>query len=143
MALLKDYEIPGTGVIIENAYHVVSDIKVEKRLADIQVPPDTNHPTGLTNGGVHTGAEVYWKAGYTATIAVTIYKDRAARDNDARPIGFIGNSPSDNKYGASIGTAGMDHRCVFLIDQSSPLDHMAQAYQHLLTTDYYSGSQQI
>jgi hypothetical protein len=143
MALLRDYEIPGTGVIIENAYHIVSDIKVEKRIADVQVPPDVNHPTGLTNGGVRDGDEVYWKAGYTATIAVTIYKDRAARDNDARPIGFIGNNPSDNKYGVSIGTAGMDHKCVFLIDQSSPLDHMAQAYQHLLTTDYYSGSQQI
>ena len=144
MALLKDYEIPGTGVIIENAYHVVTDIKVEKRIADVPMPPDTSHPTGLTNGGVREdGVDVYWKAGYTATIAVTIYKDRAARDNDARPIGFIGNNPSDNKYGVSIGTAGMDHKCVFLIDQSSPLDHMAQAYQHLLTPDYYSGSQQI
>jgi hypothetical protein len=143
MALLKDYEIPGTGVFIENAYHVVSDIKVEKRIADIPMPPDTNHPTGLTNGGVHTGPEVHWKAGYIATIAVTIYKDREGRDNNARPIGFIGNSPSDNKYGATIGTPGMDHRCVFIIDQSSPLDHMAQAYQHLLTTDYYSSSQHV
>jgi hypothetical protein len=144
MALLRDYELPGTGVTIQNAYHVVTDIKVEKRIADVQMPPDVNHPTGLTNGGVRTeGSDVYWKAGYTAQIGVTIWKDKAARDNDAKPVGFIGTNPSDNKYGVSIGTSGMDHKCVFFIDQSSTLDHMAQAYQHLLTTDYYSGSQQI
>ena len=143
MALLKDYEIPGTGVIVENAYHVVTDIKVEKRIADILPPPDPTTPTGLTQGFGDPGTEVYWKSGYTAQIAVTIWKDKNARDNDAKPVGFLGNNPSDNRYGATIGTAGMDHKCVFFIDQSSSLDHMAQAYQHLLTTDYYSGSQQV
>lgn len=143
MALLKDYELPGTGVIIENAYHVVTDIRVEKRIADVLPPIDPTTPSGFTQGFGEVGTEVYWKSGYTATIAVTIWKDKAARDNDARPIGFIGTNPSDNKYGVSIGTAGMDHKCVFFIDQSSSLDHMAQAYQHLLTTDYYSGSHQI
>jgi hypothetical protein len=143
MALLRDYEIPGTGVTIENAYHVVTDIKVEKRMADALPPVDHSRPDGFTPMDRSEGTEVYWKSGYTAKIAVTIWKDKAARDADARPIGFIGNNPADNKYGVSIGTAGMDHKCVFLIDQSSSLDHMAQAYQHLLTTDYYSGCQQV
>ena len=143
MALLRDYEIPGTGVIVENAYHVVTDIKVEKRVADIKPPVDNSRPDGYTPMDTSEGTEVHWKSGYIATIAVTIWKDRAARDADARAIGFIGNNPSDNKYGVSIGTAGMDHKCVFFIDQSSSLDHMAQAYQHLLTTDYYSGCQEV
>jgi hypothetical protein len=143
MALLRDYELPGTGVTIENAYHVVTDIRVEKRVADLKPPVDNSMPDGYTPMDTSEGTEVYWKAGYTAQIAVTIWKDKVARDNDAKPIGFIGTNPADNKYGVSIGTAGMDHKCVFFIDQSSSLDHMAQAYQHLLTTDYYSGSQQI
>ena len=89
------------------------------------------------------GTEVYWAAGYTAEIAVTIWKDKAARDADANPIGFIGTNPSDNKHGVSIGTAGMDHKCKFMLEVPSELDHMAQAYRHLLTTDYYSGSLEV
>jgi hypothetical protein len=143
MALLRDYELPGTGLIVENAYHVVTDIKVAKRISDVLPPVDNSRPEGYTDMNRSEGTEVYWKAGYTAQIAVTIWKDKAARNADAKPIGFIGDNPADNKYGVSIGTAGMDHKCVFFIDQSSSLDHMAQAYQHLLTTDYYSGSQQI
>jgi len=34
----------------------------------------------------------------------------------------------------------MDHKCKFFLEVPSELDHMAQAYRHLLTTDYYSGS---
>ena len=143
MALLKDYELPGTGVIIENAYHVVTNIKIEKRTADILPPVDNTHPSGYTPMDRSVGTEVYWSSGYTAQIAVTIWKDKNARDIDAKPVGFIGINPSDNKYGVSIGTANMDHKCVFFIDQPSSLDHMAQSYQHLLTTDYYSGSLEV
>ena len=143
MALIKDYELAGTGVVVPNAYHVVTNVAIEKRMADTAPPPDPTRPDGLTMVDRGVGTEVYWAAGYVATISLTVWKDKAARDADARPIGFIGNNPADNKYGASIGTAGMDHKCVFFIDQSSSLDHMAQAYQHLLTTDYYIGSQQV
>jgi hypothetical protein len=74
---------------------------------------------------------------------VTVLKDKAARDDNAQPIGFIGKNPSDNKFGVSVGTAGMDHKCVFMVEVPSELDHMAQAYRHLLTTDYYSGSLEV
>jgi hypothetical protein len=37
MALLRDYELPGTGLIASNAYHVVTNVKVEKRMADFNV----------------------------------------------------------------------------------------------------------
>jgi hypothetical protein len=140
MALIKDYEIPGTGVVVENAYHVVTDVKVEKRMADILPPVDNTRPSGFTPRDNTPGNEVYWQAGYIAEISVSIWKDRAAREAESKPIGFIGKNPSDNKYGASIGTAGMDHRCVFMLEVPSELNHVEQAYRHLLTTPYYSGS---
>jgi hypothetical protein len=143
MALLRDYELPGTGLIAPNAYHVVTNIKVEKRMADFKPPVDLSMPDGLTPMDRSAGTEVYWAAGYTAEIAVTIWKDKSARDADAQPIGFIGKNPSDNKFGVSVGTDGMDHRCVFMLEVPSQLDHMGQAYRHLLTTDYYSGSLEV
>ena len=143
MALIRDYELPGTGLVIPNTYHVVTNVKVEKRIADFKPPVDNSRPDGLTPMDRSAGTEVYWAAGYTAEIAVTIWKDNAARDADANPIGFIGTNPSDNKHGVSIGTAGMDHKCKFMLEVPSELDHMAQAYRHLLTTDYYSGSLEV
>ena len=143
MALIRDYELPGTGLVIPNTYHVVTNIKVEKRMADFKQPVDNSRPDGLTPMNRSVGSEVYWAAGYTAEVAVTVWKDKAARDIDANPIGFIGTNPSDNKHGVSIGTAGMDHKCKFMLEVPSQLDHMAQAYRHLLTTDYYSGSLEV
>lgn len=141
MALQRDYELPGTGLVVPNAYHVVTDVKIQKRVADLPSPPDSSRPDGLTVRPA--GTEVYWKAGYIAEIAVTVWKDRTARDAGANPIGFIGVNPADNKYGVSIGTAGMDHHCRFFLDVPSEYSDLEQAYKHLLTTDYYSGSIEI
>jgi hypothetical protein len=140
MALIKDYELPGTGLVVSNAYHVVTDVAIKKRMSDILPPVDNSRPDGLTVRDTTPGAEVYWQAGYTAEIAVTIWKDKEAREQNAKPIGFIGTNPSDNVNGVSIGTAGMDHKCVFMLEVPSELNHFQQAYRHLLTTDYYSGS---
>jgi hypothetical protein len=143
MALIRDYELPGTGLVVPNAYHVVTNVKIEKKVADAPAPIDPTRPDGLTMGFRDESTAVYWKAGYTAEIAVTVWKDKTARDNDANPIGFIGRNPSDNKHGVSIGTEGMDHRSVFFLEVPSELNHIEQAYRHLLTTPYYSGSVEI
>lgn len=140
MALIKDYELPGTGLVVSNAYHVVTNVKVEKRVADVLPPVDNSRPDGLTVRDESPGTEVYWKSGYIGEIAITIWKDKEARESNAKPIGFIGTNPSDNQYGVSIGTAGMDHKCKFFLEVPSELNHIEQAYRHLLTTDYYSGS---
>lgn len=140
MALIRDYELPGTGVVVPNAYHVVTNVSIEKRTADVQAPPDPTRPNGQTFGSNQIGKEVYWKAGYIATISLTIWKDREAREAEAKPVGFIGINAADNKYGVSIGTEGMDHYCRFILDVPSELNHIEQAYRHLLTTTYYSGS---
>jgi hypothetical protein len=143
MALIRDYELPGTGLVVPNAYHVVTNVKIEKKTADARAPIDPTRPDGLTMGFRDESTAVYWKAGYTAEIAVTVWKDKTARDADANPIGFIGKNPSDNKHGVSIGTDGMDHRSVFFLEVPSELNHLEQAYRHLLTTPYYSGSVEI
>ena len=140
MAIQRNYELPGTGLEAQNAYHVVTSVRVEKRMADVPPPPDTSRPDGLTARDETPGTEVYWKAGYVATISLTVWKDKTARNNDAKPIGFIGVNAGDNKYGVSIGTAGMDHYCRFFLEVPSELNHIEQAYRHLLTTEYYSGS---
>jgi hypothetical protein len=140
MALIKDYELPGTGLVVPNAYHVVTKVDVEKRMQDVQGPPDSSRPDGITANSQEVGREVYWKAGYIGTIAVTVWKDAESRANGAKPIGFIGDNPSHNEYGASIGTPGMDHKSKFFIDTNSTASHLEQAYNHLLTTPYYSGS---
>ena len=143
MALIRDYELPGTGLVVPNAYHVVTNVKIEKKVADAPAPIDPTRPDGLTMGFRDESTAVYWKAGYTAEIAVTVWKDKTARDNDANPIGFIGRNPSDNKHGVSIGTEGMDHRSVFFLEVPSELNHLEQANIHLLTTNYYIGSVEI
>ncbi len=143
MALIKDYELPGTGVTVPNAYHVVTNVSIEKRTIDTPIPPDPTRPNGLTFVERGIGTEVYWAAGYVATISLTVWKDKDARDNDARPVGFVGINAADNKYGVNIGTQGMDHYCRFMLEVPSTLNHIEQAYRHLLTTDYYSGSLEV
>ena len=140
MALIRDYELPGTGLTVPNAYHVVTDVRIQKRTADVPPPVDSSRPSGFTVRDESPGTEVYWKAGYVAEIAVTVWKDKAAREADARPIGFVGVNPSDNRYDASIGTKGMDHYCRFFLEVPSQYSDLEQAYRHLLTTTYYSGS---
>ncbi len=138
MALIRDYELPGTGVVVPNAYHVVTDVTIKKRTANIEAPPDSYRASGVTANHDQTEeTAVYWKAGYIAEIAVTVWKDKAAREADAKPIGFVGKNPADNKYGVSIGTEGMDHHCQFFLQVPSDKNHIEQAYEHLLTTDYY------
>jgi hypothetical protein len=140
MALIRDYELPGTGLTVSNAYHVVTKVDVEKRMQNVEGPVDTTRPDGLTPGSQEEGKEVYWKAGYVGTIAVTVWKDAGSRVSGSRPLGFIGVNPTDNAYGANIGTEGMDHICKFFLDNSLTSSYTEQAYKHLLTTEYYSGS---
>lgn len=140
MALIKDYELPGTGITIPNAYHVITKVDVEKRMVDLEGPVDNSRPDGRTAGSKQPGKELYWKAGYIGKITVTIWKDAEARAQDKKPIGYMGMNPTDNQHGASIGTQGMDHICKFFIDNDSTDNHITQAYNHLKTTDYYQGA---
>jgi hypothetical protein len=138
MALQRDYEIPGTGVVVANAYHVITSVHTEKRAWDIPSPPDHRSENGVTPRDTNPKKEVYWKEGYIGYINVTVWKDAQAKIDHKQPIGFLGVSPAENIYGASIGTPGKEHICMFRIDLDSELDTYAQAYEHLLDTEYYA-----
>jgi hypothetical protein len=142
MALLKDYDLPGTGVTVPNAYHVVTKVGIEKRLKDIEGPLDTSRPDQRTAGHQLPGQEINWKAGYIGTIAVTVWKDVNARNDGSRPLGFLGVHPSDNTHNSIASTDGI-FECRFFIDIDSPKNHIEQAYDYLLSLPYYSGSTQI
>ena len=136
MALLRDYEIPGTGLIVPNAYHVVANVKVEKRMQDMTPPPDASREDGLTDGD--RGPEVYWKAGYVACVTITIWASQQAREDGKDPIGFAGISPTETSFDGNVGTKGVDHLCMFMIDSTSTDSYTQQAYTHLLQcTDFY------
>lgn len=144
MALLRDYEILGTGLVAPNAYHVVTNVRVNKRTQDIPAPPDVNHPSGFTNGGQRDEDAVYWKAGYIGEISVTVWKDQEARENGSNPLGYIGFNPTDVEMPEGhIGTPGMNHKCKFFIDMASGVDYTTQAYNHLKSLDYYADATEV
>ena len=61
MALIKDFEILGTGLVVSNAYHVVTKVDIEKRLQDVPGPVDESRPDGITAGSQEEGKEVYYE----------------------------------------------------------------------------------
>lgn len=140
MALIRDFEILGTGLTVSNAYHVVTKVDIEKRLKDIPGPPDSSQPDGITADSQEEGKEVYWKAGYIGTVSIAVWKDREARESGSNAIGYVGTSASEKKHGVTVATPGEDVDIKFFLDMQSSASHIEQAYNHLLTTDYYSGS---
>lgn len=138
MALIKDYELNGTGVVIPNAYYVITQLDVEKRTKDIESPPDITRPDGRTVGNKEPGKEIIWKAGYVGRMCITIWKDKAARDAGAKPLGTLGlNSPAiypkDSSKYQGPGYA-------FFIDITSSKGYTEQAYDHLLTLSDFAGA---
>ena len=67
MALVREYEVPSTGLVAPNAYHVIKKITTEKRLHDVPAPPDPSRTDGVTP--TQQGHEVYWKKGYVGRIS--------------------------------------------------------------------------
>ncbi len=143
MALIRDFELPGTGVTISDAYHVVTKVDVEKRTQDISAPPDPTRPNGFTEGHQQPGKEIDWKAGYIGTIAITIWKDAQARDSGLQPLGFLGVNASDNKYGARLTSDLKNHQPRFFVDVESTDNYITQAYNYLKTTEYYSDATEV
>ena len=144
MALVRDFEIPDTGVTVDDAYHVIVNVTTEKRLQDVQAPPDSNHPSGLTSGG-DLGDPVYWKAGYVGRIALEVYASKTARDDGKTPIGGIGVYPTDVMHPdlKTVCTPGKDFKVLFFVDPTSSDSLLTQAYNHLKSTDYYKDAVEV
>lgn len=143
MALIRDFELPGTGVTVPNAYHVVIKVDIEKRAQDVSAPPDSSQPGGFSVNHKVPGKEIFWKAGYIGTIAITIWKDSQAREDGLQPIGFLGVSASDNKYGARLSQDDKNFQPKFFVDVESTDNYITQAYAYLKTTEYYSGATEV
>jgi len=143
MALVRDFEIPNTGVTVNDAYHLIVNVATEKRLHDFPVPPDSSNETGLTAGD--RGDPVYWKAGYIGRITLEVYASKEARDTGKAPIGGIGMNPTDVMHPdlKTVCTPGKDFQVLFFIDPDSSDSILTQAYNHLKTTEYYSNSQEV
>lgn len=143
MALVRDFEIPGTGVTVNDAYHVIVNVATEKRLHDVTAPPDSSSKSGLTE--TDQGDPVYWRAGYVGRIALEVYASREARDEGKTPIGAIGINPTDVMHPdlKTVCTPGKDFKVLFFIDPNSEDSIFTQAYNHLKTTEYYNGATEV
>ena len=121
MAFIKDYEIKGTGMIASNAYHVITNMAVSKRTSDILPPPDSSRADGLT-ADWHQGLHITdWKAGVSGKLEVSVYASKQARLDGKDPIAVL---DSTSHYR-------------FMLDATSPDNYTQQAYEYLLTTDFY------
>lgn len=146
MALVRSFEIPGTGVVVDDAYHVITNVYTEKRLTDITPPPDPSRPDGLTQrDDEDESLWVHWKAGYVGRITVEIYSSKEARDEGKRPIGAIGENATmvQDADLKTIFTPGKDFKIMFFIDPSSEDSVLTQAYKHLLKQEYYSDATEV
>ena len=133
MALQRNYNIPNTSLIISDAYHIISDIDVQKRNVDDMGPVT---PEGTPNTNLdRTSDFVYWKSGYTCRVKVDVYASKEARDTAKKPIATLG--VRDIKLEEKLATQGMDERIVFYSDTDNTDNILTQAYNHLKSTDYY------
>ena len=116
MALLRDYEVPNTGLTVTGAYHVISSIKLDKRTTDV--------PDPVESGTRDSSNAVHWQAGYIAVVTVDVYASAAARNGGKVAVGKVGTSGS--------------FQYTFLFDTTASDGIMEQAYAYLKTTDYFS-----
>jgi len=133
MALQRNYNIPNTSLIINDAYHIISDIDVQKRNVDDMGPVKGNGEFDIELD--RTSDYVYWKSGYTCRVKVDVYASKEARDTAKKPIATLG--ARDIKLEEKLATQGMDERIVFYSDNDNTDNILTQAYNHLKSTDYY------
>ncbi len=138
MALVKEFEIPSTGLVAPNAYHVIKKVTTEKRLHDVAPPKDSSRPDGLTAG--ERGPEINWKAGYIGRVSIEIFVSKEARDSGKEPIGAITINPTDVEFNGVLSTDISNFDLNFFIDPTSQLSIVDQAYEHLKGMNYYKNA---
>lgn len=145
MALVRSFEIPGTGVTVSDAYHVVVNVTTEKRLQDVKSPADLSRASGLTNDGDNDQDPIHWKAGYIGRITLEVYASKTARDEGKTPIGAIGVNPTEAVHPdiSTVHTPGTDFNIKFFINTDSSDSILTQAYNHLKTTEYYKNAEEV
>lgn len=137
MALVQEFEVPSTGLVAPNAYHVITKITTEKRLHDIPAPPDPSRPEVIQT---QQGHDVYWKKGYVGRISIEIFVSKEARDNGKNSIGAIAINPTDVEFNGVLSTDISDFDLNFFIDPTSQLSIVDQAYEHLKGLVFYKNA---
>jgi hypothetical protein len=136
MALQRNYNIPNTSLIISGAYHMVTDIDIQKRNMDDLGPVTGSNGTNFELD--RTSEPVYWKTGYTCKVMIDVYASKEARDNSKKPIATLGNYSI--KLEENLATNGMDEKIMFYSDTNDTENILTQAYNHLKSTDYYKNA---
>ena len=121
MALIRDFEIMGTGLTVPNAYHVITQLVVEKRMVDRNFP----QPTGRVYQG-NPDLDVQWTAGYYGRMSICVWKDAASREANKNMLGII--------------NADYQVPAVFKLDTTSADSYLTQAYNFLKTVEYYANA---
>jgi hypothetical protein len=124
MALIRDFEIMGTGLTVPNAYHVITQLDVEKRMVDRNFP----QPTGRVYQG-NPDLDVQWTAGYYGRIVICVWKDAASREANKNMLGII--------------NADYQVPAVFKLDTTSADSYLTQAYNFLKTVEYYANATEV
>lgn len=125
MALIRDFEIAGTGLVVPGAYHVITQLDVEKRLADRNMP----QPNGRVYQGGQTDHDMEWTAGYYGRMSICVWKDAASRTSNKNMLGVIN---AEYKVPAT-----------FRLDTASSDSYLTQAYNFLKTVEYYAGATEV
>ena len=144
MALLRDFEIPGTGFVVNGAYHLIVTVTTEKRLTDFMPPVDNSRPSGYTpRDDTDESKWNYWKAGYIGRIAIEVFDSKESRDLGKKSLGGFGTSPTSGSSDVDLATPGTDFKIEFFVDPNSSDSILTQAYNHLKTTVYYKDAVKI
>lgn len=172
MALKRDYNIPNTSFVIEDAYHIVTNVEVKKRNIEDPGPVPTTEPVNIAppiyNEVPHerpmtdedkakqhpinyipTGSfEVDREADgvYWETGYTAQIHVEIYADKNARDTGKnpIGKlGISTSTISPQVATKGMDGKIMFKVNHTSEDNILSQAYTYLKSTDYYSSSLDI
>jgi hypothetical protein len=134
MALLRDFTLPGTSIVVPNAYHVVAKVIDEKRMIDIVPPPGTS-PEAVAASRPE-GSEPMWKAGNHARVVVHVYENEQARLDGKKPLAVLGEYPTDAGEHHALFQQRGAHELRFMVDPTAPTAE--QAYDRLKESPYYA-----
>ena len=138
MALIREFTIPNTGLTIPDAYHLINQIRQEKRLQDIPLPKDSSREDGVTADGGR--ADIDYKKGYIGHISLDVYTSKQAREEGQFPIGAVSANPTDVRFNGHA-TEVDPHELMFFINMLSNVSVTQQAYEHLKSGSYYHSAQ--
>tara|TARA_Y100000401_G_scaffold71742_1_gene57807 strand:- start:1813 stop:2235 length:423 start_codon:yes stop_codon:yes gene_type:complete len=134
MALIREFTIPNTGLTIPTAYHLINQIRQEKRLEDIPLPKDSSREDGVTADGGRD--DIDYKKGYVGHISLEVYTSKEARDEGKFPIGAVSVDSAEVRFNGIV-TDIDSHQLMFMIDMESDQSITQQAYAHLKSGSYY------